>query len=269
MAACNVCLNNVTSPVCLPCGHIFCNDCISRAIRAIAPFTTMHHCPSCQVSYNAAVLNPATVPPQLRAHLLPSIRKLQLSGPSAAAQAPAASGSDLQTENARLRAEKAALQKNCAMWRKRAEAHSSSTLGLLQMMRMTQDQAVLVACQRDELRRKCDILQRRLYGDDTDAEDDDDDDDADEEDDGDENLLGIDEPFLPSTLLSQVDKQRLSVTPPSAISLSSSPNVLGSTSLKRVRTPYDSPCESDAEEDERIRKRLNRGSASTSSLPSI
>ena len=54
------------------------------------------------------------------------------------------------------------------MWRKRAEAHSSSTLGLLQLVRMTRDQAIEVAHQRDELRRKCEVLQRRLYDQDDD-----------------------------------------------------------------------------------------------------
>lgn len=105
------------------------------------------------------------MPPHLRANLLPNVRKIHLGGPSKPAQ-PSSSSSDLQTENARIRAENAALQKNCAMWRKRAEAHSSSTLGLLQLMRLTRDQAMQVARQRDELRRKCEILQRRLYGED-------------------------------------------------------------------------------------------------------
>ena len=106
------------------------------------------------------------MPPHLRANLLPNIRKLHLSGPPGPAQPSSSSNTDLQTENARIRAENAALQKNCAMWRKRAEAHSSSTLGLLQLMRLTRDQAMQVARQRDELRRKCEILQRRLYGED-------------------------------------------------------------------------------------------------------
>ncbi len=110
------------------------------------------------------------MPPHLKASLLPSIRKIHLSEPSKPVQPSSSSDTDLQTENARLRAENAALQKNCAMWRKRAEAHSSSTLGLLQMMRLTREQATQVARQRDELRRKCDVLNRRLYGEDDEDE---------------------------------------------------------------------------------------------------
>ncbi|KAF8347996.1 hypothetical protein F5887DRAFT_881394 [Amanita rubescens] len=172
MAACNICTNDLISPVCLPCGHVFCNDCIFRAIRAIAPLTTMHHCPTCETSYSTATLDPAAVPPHLKANLLPSIRKIHFGGPSMPAQPSSSSDADLQTENARLRAENAALQKNCSMWRKRAEAHSSSTLGLLQMMRLTREQAMQAARQRDELRRKCEVLKGRLY--DEDDEDDDD-----------------------------------------------------------------------------------------------
>lgn len=132
-----------------------------------------------QVRYTIATLDPVTVPPHLRANLLPSIRKIHLGGPSQPAQ-PSSSSADLETENARLRAENAALQRNCAMWRKRAEAHSSSTLGLLQLMRLTRDQGMQAARQRDELRRKCEVLQRRLYGKDDDADNVDNDDGIDE-----------------------------------------------------------------------------------------
>ncbi|PFH50279.1 hypothetical protein AMATHDRAFT_94993, partial [Amanita thiersii Skay4041] len=164
MAACNICPKNLDSPVCLPCGHIFCDDCIQRAIRAIAPFTTFHQCPVCQTPYSTGYIDPTTVPPPLRPNVLPSVRKLHMSSVSSTPIRQGVSGSgdnhDLLVENARLRVENGALQKNCAMWRKRAEAHSSSTLGLLHMVRMARDQAICVAHERDELRKRCDALQR-------------------------------------------------------------------------------------------------------------
>ncbi|KAF8634213.1 hypothetical protein AX15_001022 [Amanita polypyramis BW_CC] len=253
MVTCNICINGPVSPVCLPCGHIFCNDCLFRGIRAIAPFTTMHHCPACQIPYSTATLDPVIVPPHLRANLLPSVRTLQLGEPSTATPQPSGTAVDLEIENARLRAENAAMQKNCAMWRKRAEAHSSSTLGLLQLVRMAREQAIQLARQRDELRIKCEALCNN--------------DDIDDLDKDDDPLETGNEPFLPITILDQVGRQRKNSSPLSIIELSSPEGGLGLTSLKRVRTPYESPCSSDGEDDERPNKRIRVGSVPLSPLP--
>jgi len=233
MLTCNVCAGCSSSPVCLPCGHIFCNDCVFRTIRAIAPLTTLHHCPACQTPYSTVMLDDVTVPPHLRANLLPSVRKLQpTASATAAVKSSSSSSVELQTEVARLKAENAALQKNCGMWRKRAEAHSSSTLGLLQLVRRARDQAIEVSHQRDELRMKCEALQRRLY----------DQDDLEEED-----LLDTgEEPFLPAAVLGQVDK----FSKDGSLAMSFPENVKLKT-IKRVRTPYESPSNSDAEDEGR------------------
>jgi len=203
------------------------------------------------------------VPPHLRVHLLPSVRRLKINSPETAAEISLSSTSE-QTEIARLRAENAALQKNSAMWRKRAEAHSSSTLGLLQLVRITRDQGMEVVRQRDELRRRCEALQRQL----------------DNEQDGDEDeyvsafppwLSTGEEPFLPVGMLDRINNLSKSNSPAS-IAHSSIESGLGLTGVKRLRTPYDSPNESDEEDDREPRSKRQRSTAAALSplmLPSL
>jgi hypothetical protein len=109
----------------------------------------------------SAPLDMSTVPPHLRPHLTPSIRKVYLDlpprsdKPEASASNTAASGVpyDLSIELARLHAEKEALRLNCSMWKKRAEVHSSATLGMLELSRVARDQVVQVSRDRDTLQR--------------------------------------------------------------------------------------------------------------------
>ncbi|KAF9444867.1 hypothetical protein P691DRAFT_676798 [Macrolepiota fuliginosa MF-IS2] len=151
--SCYICLEDLSSPVSLPCGHVFCQDCLKRAVQAIQPYSTLHTCPTCRSQYHLAPLNLSAVPPQLRPYLTPSIRKVYIDLPSAKSETPGPSTSEsssgLAIEVARLRAENDALRHNCFMWRKRAEVHSAATLGLLELSRTAKDQVLHVARQRD------------------------------------------------------------------------------------------------------------------------
>ncbi|TFK39702.1 hypothetical protein BDQ12DRAFT_603031 [Crucibulum laeve] len=180
MISCHICLDDLKMPVSLPCGHIFCAECLRRAVEAIKPYSSLHSCPTCRSLYTVAPIDPAVVPPHLRPHLTPSIRKVYLDHPAldAISTATSASSEDseissrstsltppspLAIEAARLRAENSALRTNCNMWRRRAEVHGAATLGLLELTRMARDQAVQIARERDEFQRRCNTLKRKLH----------------------------------------------------------------------------------------------------------
>jgi hypothetical protein len=57
----------------------------------------------------------------------------------------------MAVEVARLHAENAALRRNCQLWRKRAEAHGSTTLNLLRFATLARDEAVKSRRERDEV----------------------------------------------------------------------------------------------------------------------
>ncbi|KAF8159347.1 hypothetical protein B0H34DRAFT_654685 [Crassisporium funariophilum] len=169
MGSCRICIDELKNPVSLPCGHIFCGDCITKALQAVQPTSNIHSCPICRSSYNIATPSLDVFPPYLRSFVAPSIRKVFINNspsPSATAdkgapEQPTASTSSL-SEITRLQAENHALRTNCAMWRRRAEMHGAANLGLLNFARAVRDQASHLARERDELRIYCSSLKRKL-----------------------------------------------------------------------------------------------------------
>ncbi|KAF8972748.1 hypothetical protein BDZ97DRAFT_1649581 [Flammula alnicola] len=170
MACCRICIDDMKKPISLPCGHMFCSDCIVKTVQAVKPYRHLHPCPICRSVYNIAPINLNVVPPNLRPFITPSIRRVYLDiqsnkedGSVESRDTPAASGSS--SELSRLRAENHALRTNCAMWRKRAEMHGTANLGLLNFARVVRDQAAHLARERDELQKHCRSLKRKIEDD--------------------------------------------------------------------------------------------------------
>jgi len=110
-----------------------------------------------------APLDPSTIPFHLRPHINPSIRKVYLDLPlkdtnsdsktSSLNTATLDSSQTLSLEVARLRAEVEALRYNCSMWRRRAEVHSLSTVGFLELWRTTREQLTQTCRERDTIQK--------------------------------------------------------------------------------------------------------------------
>ncbi|KXN90701.1 hypothetical protein AN958_03986 [Leucoagaricus sp. SymC.cos] len=157
--SCCICLDDLNSPVSLP-WHIFCHECLRRAVQTVQPYSTLHACPTCRTHYFITPLDMATVPPHLRPHVTPSIRRVYLDLPpnpekadDSSSDASSSNSRALAIEISRLRSENDALRHNCLMWRKRAEVHSSATLGLLELSRTARDQIIQVSQERDAIQR--------------------------------------------------------------------------------------------------------------------
>jgi hypothetical protein len=102
------------------------------------------------------------VPPNLRAFVTPSIRRLYIEEKEEEKDIPIApSSSDIS----RLQAENHALRNHCVMWKKRAEIQGSATLNLIKLANTIRDQASHLARERDELQRYCSWLKSKLDGD--------------------------------------------------------------------------------------------------------
>jgi hypothetical protein len=98
------------------------------------------------------------VPPNLRAFVTPSIRRLYIEDNE---EPIASSSSDIS----RLQAENHALRDQCVMWQKRAENQGSANLNLFKLANTIRDQASHLARERDELRRHCSWLKSKLNDD--------------------------------------------------------------------------------------------------------
>ena len=99
------------------------------------------------------------IPPNLRAFVTPSIRRLYIEEKEEENNIPIASS---LPEISRLQAENHALRNQCDMWQKRAEIQGSANLNLIKLANTIRDQASHLARERDELQRHCSWLKSKL-----------------------------------------------------------------------------------------------------------
>lgn len=125
------------------------------------PLRNVHPCPLCRTPYNITPLNPLVVPPHLRPFITPTVRRVYIDSPEDEGE-PSSLPPSVSEELAKLHAENQTLRSHCVLWRRRAELHGAATLGLLDFARMVRDQAVTLARERDELKRQCQSLKRKL-----------------------------------------------------------------------------------------------------------
>ncbi|KAJ7831188.1 hypothetical protein B0H14DRAFT_2365304 [Mycena olivaceomarginata] len=158
--SCSICYQQFTSPVSLPCGHVFCRECICRTIDSIKSCSVQHYCPACRKSYCVVAIDPSLVPPYLRPHVQSPIRPVFLDFEKRVGRIPfsASTNSDL----GRAAAEAQALRLSCATWRRRAEVHAAANAGLLGFARAAKESTLRMRAERDAARNQCQLLKRKL-----------------------------------------------------------------------------------------------------------
>ncbi|KAI0664499.1 hypothetical protein C8Q70DRAFT_895680, partial [Cubamyces menziesii] len=158
MPTCVVCLDALKDPAALPCGHVFCYDCVIRLVRSVSPFSTSHFCPTCKKPYTISNVDPNLVPHHLRQHVTPSVRKLHLEYSLPIPN----KGTATNAECERLLAENASLKSCCFVWRKRAAVHATATMGFVGLARLARDYGLKMKKERDEFETKYAEL-KKLY----------------------------------------------------------------------------------------------------------
>ncbi|KAJ7133179.1 hypothetical protein C8R44DRAFT_611163 [Mycena epipterygia] len=160
MPSCSICYERFTSPVSLPCGHVFCRECIRRTVDSIKSCSEQHFCPTCRGPYSVLMIDPGLIPPYLRPHILPPIRPVFFDDPT---PTPGASPStSASADIGHMVAEANALRLNCSMWRRRAEVHAAGNTGLLGFARAAKEHALRMRAERDTARNQCALLKRKL-----------------------------------------------------------------------------------------------------------
>ncbi|KAF7330035.1 RING-type domain-containing protein [Mycena kentingensis (nom. inval.)] len=232
MSCCSICYERFSSPVSVPCGHVFCRDCLLHTIDAIKSPNIQNLCPACRAPYSVVSIDPALVPPYLRPHIQHPLRPVFLDyAPSdGASKAGETSSQSQQTQSDSRTPETAspdsvaashgsstfslspgsslnlphtppqppvrtqslpeiavvgsasgsgspllalaALRRSAASvpglsahlqtWRHRAEVHAAANAGLLSYARTTRAAAVRLRAERDDARRRVEVLQRQL-----------------------------------------------------------------------------------------------------------
>ncbi|KAJ7778371.1 hypothetical protein B0H16DRAFT_1503279 [Mycena metata] len=139
---CSICYERFTTPVALPCGHIFCRDCIRRSIDAIQVYVVQHPCPTCRAAFNIVTVDLALVPAYLRSHILPTLRPVFFDDSTPSTSHP--------------------LRYNCRTWHRRAEVYAAANAGLLGFARATKEYALCMRAERDEAVERCAALEQRI-----------------------------------------------------------------------------------------------------------
>ncbi|KAI0923639.1 hypothetical protein AcW1_006534 [Taiwanofungus camphoratus] len=160
MPTCIICLDSLKDPAALPCGHVFCHQCIVRIVRTITPYTHHHFCPTCRHPYTLSQVDPALVPHHLQHHVTPSVRKLHLEYNIPSPTKLSSPGSECD----QLRAENSSLRSCCIVWRKRAEVHAAATLGLVGLARLARDAAIKTKAEKDDLESRYNALKKEFEG---------------------------------------------------------------------------------------------------------
>ncbi|KAJ7142176.1 hypothetical protein C8R46DRAFT_1133885 [Mycena filopes] len=156
---CSICYDEFTSPVSLPCGHIFCRDCIRRSVDAIQVCAVQHSCPTCRAAFNIVTVDLALVPAYLRPHILPTIRPVFFDDTASASSfnSVAKPNEDKESEE-----DVEHLRYACRTWRRRAEMHASANAGLIGFARAAKEYALCMRAERDEALERCVALEQRL-----------------------------------------------------------------------------------------------------------
>ncbi|KAI0042733.1 hypothetical protein FA95DRAFT_1609945 [Auriscalpium vulgare] len=169
MPSCAICSGTYKSPTALPCGHVYCYDCITKSTRVSTTISTTV-CPTCRAPFSIASVDVNLVPPHLRHYFLPPFRRLYLdTAPPPSGSSPRSPGSSSPTQREhvsphamRLQAENRALRESCHAWRQRAEAQAAASLGLAALIRVAKDQERAARRERDELARRCEALSAQV-----------------------------------------------------------------------------------------------------------
>ncbi|KAJ7320881.1 hypothetical protein DFH08DRAFT_890472 [Mycena albidolilacea] len=168
---CSICFEKFAAPVALPCGHIFCRECIQHAMeatRSCQPCHTLQHfCPTCRAGYSSVAFDPAILPAYIRPHILPAIRPvffddLPPESSAIAADCKSTSATSLAAPTPATDDDAEMLRLSCETWRRRAETHAAANTGLLRFARAAKEYTLRMRLERDQALNCCAVLERKL-----------------------------------------------------------------------------------------------------------
>ncbi|KAJ3735066.1 hypothetical protein DFJ43DRAFT_1060370 [Lentinula guzmanii] len=75
---CTICLSEMNDPVCIPCGHLYCSQCLSDYIASSSEdgYTTL--CPTCRALFSIVSPELTCLPKHVHRYITPSIRRVYL-----------------------------------------------------------------------------------------------------------------------------------------------------------------------------------------------
>ncbi|KAJ7504234.1 hypothetical protein B0H11DRAFT_1981311 [Mycena galericulata] len=76
--SCGICLSRLNEPICVPCGHVYCSDCVSAHVGATSADGFSAACPACREPFYTVRPELSCLPKPFHKFALPSLRRVYI-----------------------------------------------------------------------------------------------------------------------------------------------------------------------------------------------
>ncbi|KAK0501622.1 hypothetical protein EDD18DRAFT_742901 [Armillaria luteobubalina] len=122
---CTICICDYTDPVSIPCGHVYCMQCLSDYIASSSPDGITASCPTCRADFSIVVPELHSLSRQFHRYITPSIRRVFIEpNPSESYEELKRKLDVSEAHNAILKDENHYLQKSCQKYKADATMHA-------------------------------------------------------------------------------------------------------------------------------------------------
>ncbi|KAG5725038.1 hypothetical protein E4T56_gene12397 [Termitomyces sp. T112] len=78
---CSICLSSFKEPVCIPCGHIYCTQCLADFVNTPDNESTKASCPTCRAQFHLLTPDLVYLPKKYHEYVMPVVRRVYLDLP--------------------------------------------------------------------------------------------------------------------------------------------------------------------------------------------
>ncbi|KAJ7142185.1 hypothetical protein C8R46DRAFT_815002, partial [Mycena filopes] len=124
--SCSICLSNLKEPVSVPCGHLYCTECLTAHISATSRDGFTSTCPTCREGFNMVRPELTCLPKKFHQYIVPSLRRVYISpaDPSPSKEALKRKLSVAEARVQQLEDDKERLMRECERTIAAAQAHA-------------------------------------------------------------------------------------------------------------------------------------------------
>uniref|UniRef100_A0A0W0EWA0 RING-type E3 ubiquitin transferase n=1 Tax=Moniliophthora roreri TaxID=221103 RepID=A0A0W0EWA0_MONRR len=121
---CSICISALKEPVSIPCGHVYCSDCLGEYIGSASQDGYTATCPTCRTEFPIVTPERTCLPKQVHRYLFPTIRRVYVDASPAEVQRLQDLLNTSQTIQRRLESQVGHLMEQCERHMASSRAHA-------------------------------------------------------------------------------------------------------------------------------------------------